>query len=87
MYKIDTRRLVYFEEIDDSGTYGASGNAFPWIDDDSTSLSDSGEADDDGSVEPEGLELGKQRLCLSGILEVNVHHPDDPNPLTFRLNP
>lgn len=86
LYEIETRRLVRTEVVDDSGKYGASGVASPWVDDDDESLSDAEEVDDESLSEPSNAPE-KQRLCLSGILEVNVHHPDDLSPQTFRLNP
>lgn len=85
IYEIKTGRIVYLEEVDRSRTYGASGYASPWIDVDNESLSDSSDIDDENS-EPSNT-LGRQRICLSGILEVNVHHVHNSDSQTIQLDP
>ncbi|EKM55273.1 uncharacterized protein PHACADRAFT_184086 [Phanerochaete carnosa HHB-10118-sp] len=86
VYEIKTGRIAYLEEVDCSRAYGASGYASSWIDNEIESLSDSSEFNDE-SLEPSTSTSGRQRIRLSGILEVNVHHVCDSDPQTFQLDP
>lgn len=90
IYDYSTRCLVSFEEViaDSTGSqYGASGIVEAWIDeDDSDEVEDEGEVDSDEEVD-EGVYAEPQRVCLSQIQEVSVHHVVDETTEAFRLNP
>ncbi|GJE87065.1 BAH and Dcm domain-containing protein [Phanerochaete sordida] len=83
IYEIETRRMVYLEEVHASQGYGATGYVTSFVNDDSDSVSEEEDADDESAF---ANVLNTPLVQLSAILEVNVNHIEDYSQKTFCLD-